>query len=398
MVHAQMFGQFAIKNEKGTITEEAMRSDQLVKLLSYILLHRDRVLGIQELSDILWQEEETNNPAGALKNLIYRLRNVLKPLGLDKALKSQRGFYYWSKEEPVIVDCEVFEKHSQKLKEAQLSQDEQRDALEDMLMLYQGEFLPKLSVEHWILPISTYYHSIYLNAVKDLSAIYEKERNFEDMELICNQALGVDSLDEELNCYLIKSLMGQNKHNVALRQYQYSVKALRESLGVRNLEKMQEVYNELMSSKNKEVADLQNICVDITEEKQEGTFVCEYPVFREIYRLEARRVGRMGIAEYVLLFTLAYPGTKQIPDHMKPLYMRRAVDALEKILNSSLRVGDVVARYSDTQFVVLLPACTYEAATKVIKRIVTKFEMGFKEYVQIRYDLEEISQNSSLFA
>ena len=46
--------------------------------------------------------------------------------------------------------------------------------------------------------------------------------------------------------------------------------------------------------------------VDSVMEKEEPreVFVCEYPVFREIYRVEARRIRRTGIAEYMLLITI----------------------------------------------------------------------------------------------
>lgn len=51
----------------------------------------------------------------------------------------------------------------------------------------------------------------------------------------------------------------------------------------------------------------------LSREKEEPreVFVCEYPVFREIYRVEARRIRRTGIAEYMLLITMKSSSTSK---------------------------------------------------------------------------------------
>jgi GGDEF domain-containing protein len=44
------------------------------------------------------------------------------------------------------------------------------------------------------------------------------------------------------------------------------------------------------------------------------------------------------------------------------------------IVSTLLRTGDVVARYSRTQFVVLLPACQYETGEAAINRVFNRFD------------------------
>ena len=48
------------------------------KLLIYLLIHREHPVSVRELSEALWREDEIENPAGALKNLMYRLRTIMK--------------------------------------------------------------------------------------------------------------------------------------------------------------------------------------------------------------------------------------------------------------------------------------------------------------------------------
>lgn len=64
---------------------------------------------------------------------------------------------------------------------------------------------------------------------------------------------------------------------------------------------------------------------------------------------------------------------------------------MEAILSETLRSGDVLARYSDSQFVVLLPACTCESCQLVAGRVRERFQTcSMKPHVQVRTDCEEL--------
>lgn len=60
------------------LDEDTFHSEMMTKLLVYILCYRKKEMPIQELTEALWDEDESDNPTGALKNLMYRLRNLLK--------------------------------------------------------------------------------------------------------------------------------------------------------------------------------------------------------------------------------------------------------------------------------------------------------------------------------
>lgn len=69
------------------------------------------------------------------------------------------------------------------------------------------------------------------------------------------------------------------------------------------------------------------------------------------------------------------------------------MERLEDTLKASLRIGDVVSRYSDSQYVVLLPACNYENGRKVSERIINRFYRDNKKYAGLKIDvnLEEVT-------
>ena len=78
MIQVKALGKFILSDGEYLLNDDILRSDRLKKLLIYILMHREHPITTQELAEALWTEEETDNPAGALKNLMYRLRKCLK--------------------------------------------------------------------------------------------------------------------------------------------------------------------------------------------------------------------------------------------------------------------------------------------------------------------------------
>ena len=395
-------GKFKIQNDIGLLNEDSMHSDMMTKLFIYLLLHRDRPIAVQEICDALWNEEETDNPAGALKNLMYRLRNTLKKtLGEYDYILTSRGVYSWNPDIAVSFDIEMFEKRCEEAKKTE--ENEQKMKLyEEALELYQGDFMSNIMDRHWLVTISAYYHSMALTATKSLLELYMEEELFEKVENLCIVTLEKDAADEDLYCYMIMSLIYQHKQKLAMKYYDTARKALYDALGVKNTSRLQKVHKELLKmQKGSKAEGLEKIYNDMTEpEKPAGAYICGYPVFKEIYRLEARRVTRLGEAEYMILFTLKFQeGALPDNDQMERFLMNQAMEQLEAALKKTLRMGDVAARYTDSQFVALLPACTYESCFKVADRVQALFREKSKgKRFILQAEFEEVKIDDSFGA
>lgn len=112
--------------------------------------------------------------------------------------------------------------------------------------------------------------------------------------------------------------------------------------------------------------------------------------------MEARKIARSGGNELVLLLTIKQKdGAGSMTEQMESFRTKKAMEDLEEILNKSLRIGDVAAKYSDSQFIVLLPSCTYEGGVMVAERIVQNF-YGRNSKMQIEYDLEAVTATSKI--
>ena len=151
MLVVKTLGKFEVLD--GVHDDNVLRSDMLKKLLIYLLLHRDHAATIQELSEALWQEDEVDNPAGALKNLMYRLRTLLKKaLGDEQYIITSQGAYGWNSKIEIDFDERKFKSNSYS------------SFLEERLNLLISDYDKLYKID-----IHSYYKSIYTHVFEKLS-------------------------------------------------------------------------------------------------------------------------------------------------------------------------------------------------------------------------------------
>lgn len=391
-LNVRMFGEFRITNEDGMLNTESIRSEMLTRLLTYMLCHRNKRLTAQELIDVLWSENESENPTGALKNLMYRLRNCLKKVWGDcEFILTGKGTYKWNPEIGLNVDTEKFEYCCKNMINAE-SVEEQLWMGKKAIELYQGVFLPKLSEEYWVISMSTYYHSMYLDIVKKLVRLMEKEKRYSEVEEICQKAFKTEPLDEEIHCFMLRALIANNKQKLALEHYKQTERYLYDVIGVRPSKEMQEIYEKLQQIQHDHESNIDVIQEELKEQKlPSGAFLCEYGVFRKIYILESRSGKRMGISVHLVLISLQpnFQISKEDGSYLNVI--REEMEVLKTTLLNCMRSSDVICKYSVNQFLVMLPACKYEDAKMVIERLKDQFyKMEKTDKVILQYSICEI--------
>ena len=388
----RMFGKFQTENEKGILNKENMRSEMLTRLLAYMISHREKDMTAQELIDVLWPEDQSDNPSGALKNLMYRLRKLMNNTWGEsgKYIVTGRGAYQLNPEFVFHVDIEEFEECCRQVFNSEnpaVQQENGKRAVE----LYQGMFLSELSSEYWVVSIATYYHSIYLTMVKRLAALLEKEKKFTDVEEICGKAIQIEPLDEEIHCFLLRAMIADNKQQLAASHYKETVKLLYDSLGVRPSGEMENIYEELQKIQHDHESNIDIIQEDLREEKASGAFFCEYGVFRKIYALESRSSRRLGISVHLALISLYLDFQIQKEGQDYTDLIGEGMSVLEETLMKRLRSSDIVCRYSVNQFLVMLPACQYEDAKMVVNRLKDSFyKSGKTNKLLLQYSIDEL--------
>lgn len=104
-------------------------------------------------------------------------------------------------------------------------------------------------------------------------------------------------------------------------------------------------------------------------EDAKGAFFCEYEIFKEIYQLEARAQSRSGQTIFLCLLTITDAKGEQPNKKM----LSSAMDKLMRAISVSLRHGDVYARFSISQYLIILPCVTLENGEMVMERIIRRF-------------------------
>lgn len=167
---------------------------------------------------------------------------------------------------------------------------------------------------------------------------------------------------------------------------------LQDELGVDPNESLQKLYQTLLRKDNDRQLDLVVIQQDLIEkELVNEAYYCDYSIFKEIYRLEARRLERFGISIYCCLVTcdvtLPIPATSKLYASI----MKKMMDELKKVLLSDLRVGDVVSMYSKSQYVTLLPTCSVESTHIIMERILGHFaKLEVSKQGKLLFDYKEL--------
>ena len=144
-IRVGMFGEFNIEAGSVHLNEKDIRSSQMIKLLAFLLIERKRTVSVPELCDVLWGDEEIENPTGALKNLVYRLRKLLSEFGEDIYIINRKGIYCWNPDVEVELDFEIFETKCTEAANEMLSVPERITCYEEAIALYKGMLLPKYS-------------------------------------------------------------------------------------------------------------------------------------------------------------------------------------------------------------------------------------------------------------
>ena len=372
-IYIQLFGGFQLIVDGKVISESISHKRQLQNLMAYLIVFRNKTISQEAIINALWPDGCSGSPKNALKNLVYRLRNLLNAYDIPYAkelVAFQQGAYRWNNKLPSEVDTEKFEQLKKMAQNSKLSEDLRVKSYLEAISLYRGDFLPVLCYEEWVVPLVNYYRSSYLKCVHEASALLLKLKQYDSVVSICEQAVIVDPLDEGIHRYLIFSLVKLGKQQKALEHYRYVRDLFYRELGVKPSKAMRDLYSEIAKSVQSVETDLDIIKRDLDEKNiVDGAFYCDYEVFKNMYQLEIRAASRIGHSVFLCLLTV----TDKSGNLPKKEWLVPAMTELLETIRTSLRKGDVISKFSSSQYVLMLPTLSYENGKMVMGRICRRF-------------------------
>ena len=175
-----MLGEFSMSYGENVITEQSKRSKKMWTLLQFMIANHNREISQAELISLLWGDKESENPVGALKTSLHRLRACLDTLGMPEGVEiivNSMGTYSLNSR----LDCEIdFDEFDALYKKSMLAQSEKEKTTLYLtaIELYKGDFLNRSRSDSWVAPINNYYHSLYLRIVHETIDILYKHKYY----------------------------------------------------------------------------------------------------------------------------------------------------------------------------------------------------------------------------
>ena len=82
-----------------------------LSFLQYLIVNHMRTVSAEELIEQFWTENNSADPANALRNMLYKIRNLLKIMfpEQDNLLLTLPEGYTWKADLDIVLDTEIFE-------------------------------------------------------------------------------------------------------------------------------------------------------------------------------------------------------------------------------------------------------------------------------------------------
>ena len=354
------------------ILEHSARLNKPLELLALLLLRGDKKLTNEQLMDGLWESDEIENPAGALKNAAYSLRKFLQKADKEKRfIITESGRYIWNPEISVTTDVWEFEQEARLADQPGTPAEERIPHARRALKLYTGDLLPSLSMQQWVI---------------------QGREDLEETLDICNRAALLEPLHEELYRYIFNTMRRLDMKQAVLSYYPVISNLFYDELGERLSPELRDIYLWASQGANQMKENLRQIQQDLGEITRDarpihGAYYCEYEMFKSVYQMVARSAARSN--SHVLLILVTFEGKNG-----QTVAKQEIVDAMargKEVIRESLRKGDVFSRYSRNQYILMLTVTSPADSVVVENRIKDAFkEVRLSAKIELRMKAQEL--------
>ena len=391
-LQVQMLGQFTLRYGDRTISDSDDRSRRVWSLLAYMLYNHGRSFAQEELIRLYWSNSEKSaDPGNALKSIFHRIRTALDKLqpGLGRLLiRRKAGRYFWNDAMPLSLDIEDFEAHFHAA-EAAGDVDVRLAEYQAALALYAGDPLPRVTDEIWTIPIVAYYHSLYTRAAAGAIELLEKQERTAEAVALCRRAIHIEPYQEDLYEHLMRGLLRTGDMKGAMSVYEEMSEQLFAHFGVMPSETLRTLYRQATRTVNDRTLTMDEVCSQLEEPAPHGgAMVCEYDFFKILYRAEARSIARNGHSANICLLSVSGKDGEMLARRS----LDPAMNNLQVLVQNNLRRGDVIARCSISQYIILLPQANYENSRMVADRLVSAFYRRYPHSpARLRYTVQPLA-------
>jgi DNA-binding SARP family transcriptional activator len=378
ILKVQMLGGFSISIGDKIGLLEGNRSNKAIYLLQYLLLNRKRGAPRDTLINLLYHDEDVENPGNALKIIIYRLRRILIEEGFPnlKYIYYKKGMYSWNNDIACEIDAETFEQAARAASDPEIDSKERILLYQKATEAYVGDFLPRSASEEWVSVLAVRFQNTYLDCIRGLYTLLSAAGDYQTMLDVLNKGVKIHPYNEELHILRITCLIELKHFQKAMEVFDETTELFFNELNIDPSEEMKRLYQKITESMHTSMDSLPDI-MEILEEdgEKKGAYYCNNLTFIDSYRILLRTTERSGLSAFLMSCNLSGNKGAVLEDKKR---LATAATGLHRAIRATLRQGDLYTRYSSSQFLILLLGIQQENCPAVFERIKKKFHEEYE--------------------
>ncbi len=367
-------GDFKVTYNDHSLTDEHGSSLKLWELFKFFITYRDELILPEKIIDSIWPDADYQDPKRTLRALVFRLRKILSEYsghdGKD-VITHTHGCYKLVSNKFSYIDVVEYEEYFEEA--FAISKQNPSKAIQlyyKAINIYKKGYLAESYEHEWLVPARNYYRRIFLQSVLEISELLKKEKEYQQISVICQDALKYERLEEGIHFKYIEALAAMGRVKQAQNHYEYVVDLFEREQGVKPSDALTHLYRLLFVKADKIGLDMVPISESLKEDSNpNGPVFCDPDFFRLQYQLEERRSERDKQPTFLGLLTLSMADYALPPEEK----LKSAMQDLKDILILTLRKGDIVSQWNEAQFVINLPGLNIEQTNMALDRVDKRF-------------------------
>lgn len=384
--YAKLLGGFSLAFEGRELQIKANPQGKCMQMLIFLLKAGSAGCEKRQLLELVRPDEKDREKRmNNFRQQIHLLRKLVKtsqfPEGYYIAVQGSR--YYFTLDYPIKTDAEGLDEIIWKIRSRPSKDEETQKLYMDYCEAYTGEFLPILGGEEWVAMESAYYQKWYFDCLNQLCIRLKEEEEYEKLLELCTVASQYHPYDE-WQAVQIECLMALNRRKEAEKVYEAAAELFYKDLGLTSLDRVMAKYQENSDSYYM-VQTMSSLKNNLEEYgKSKGPYHCSYPSFVDIYRIVARMGERANEKNLLFLCTLTGGKTEWTQEKRD-----EQMELFQKVLVHGTRAGDIYARYSECQYLVLLTGAAKGTEGLMITRLKSIWEKAGGQ-AKVEYSVSEV--------
>lgn len=368
-LYVKMLGGFSVSYDGKTISLGRKSTLKYMQMLQLIWLCGKEGIRKELLIDALYGWSGVLDANNSVNNLLHQIRRHLQSAGLPKSsyITLTEGVYRGDSQMPVRTDVMEFEELVTRGLETE-DREESEMCLRQAFDLYQGELLPAISTEIWVIEKQLHLKQTFTDCVLRMGTYGWERRDVKELEYIYEKAARIYP-DDGWEIKWIDVLIEQGECEKAYQLYQKMTHDYVEQMGLPPTSEMTACYERIKRKQGKLPSDMEKIRRSLEEQKEQtvrGAYFCGYQSFLDLCCVVQRNMERQGYSAFLILCTLTDYKGRIIRKKDKRMEQSRI---LERVINSCLRESDAFTRYNSSQYLILLVGISWENCDLVYRRI-----------------------------